>query len=162
MLPPLDLPVGSPTCTQRAHVVDTLCRFCPRPYAISLEHNIYCDGGRPYRMLALQILRNVEMAPSLCTKHTTQSLLALPLSAFREGTPIGEMHDKIESDDLGYKSVLADGMRRVESLQTQAGLLQCPRCRSTNVTMEQRQTRSADEGMSVFATCRDCKRRWRM
>jgi DNA-directed RNA polymerase subunit M/transcription elongation factor TFIIS len=32
----------------------------------------------------------------------------------------------------------------------------CPRCKGTNVECTQMQTRSADEGMTVWLRCRDC------
>jgi len=40
-------------------------------------------------------------------------------------------------------------------------LLQCGRCKEFKVTYYQRQTRSADEPMSVFATCHACGKKWK-
>ena len=40
-------------------------------------------------------------------------------------------------------------------------LLQCSRCKEFKVTYYQRQTRSADEPMSVFATCHACGKKWK-
>lgn len=42
------------------------------------------------------------------------------------------------------------------------GMLKCGKCRSTNTTYRQAQTRSADEPMTTFATCLDCDNRWKM
>ena len=39
-------------------------------------------------------------------------------------------------------------------------LFPCRYCKSDNTTYNTKQTRSADEGMSVFATCLDCSRTW--
>lgn len=41
------------------------------------------------------------------------------------------------------------------------GLLKCGRCGSNNVSYFERQTRSADEPMTVFATCDKCGNKWR-
>jgi DNA-directed RNA polymerase subunit M/transcription elongation factor TFIIS len=39
-------------------------------------------------------------------------------------------------------------------------LSRCGLCKSTNVENIARQVRSADEGMSVFSTCRNCGHKW--
>lgn len=40
--------------------------------------------------------------------------------------------------------------------------LKCRRCGSSEVSWEQKQTRSADEASTVFCTCTKCKNRWTM
>ena len=42
------------------------------------------------------------------------------------------------------------------------GMFQCGKCRGFNIETRQAQTRSADEGMCVFATCIDCGKKWKM
>lgn len=37
----------------------------------------------------------------------------------------------------------------------------CPVCKSDNVNVVQKQTRSGDEGATNFYTCLDCGHRWR-
>jgi DNA-directed RNA polymerase subunit M/transcription elongation factor TFIIS len=41
-----------------------------------------------------------------------------------------------------------------------AGFLVCRNCRSSHVDVDQMQTRSADEPMTLFALCLDCGNRW--
>ena len=41
------------------------------------------------------------------------------------------------------------------------GMYKCARCKSTRTTNFQKQTRSADEPMTVFVKCKDCGKRWR-
>ena len=41
------------------------------------------------------------------------------------------------------------------------GMYTCGRCKSTRTTNFQKQTRSADEPMTVFVKCKDCGKRWR-
>lgn len=40
------------------------------------------------------------------------------------------------------------------------GIFSCPRCKSYNVDTEQKQTRSADEPMTIFCTCNVCHKRF--
>ena len=42
-----------------------------------------------------------------------------------------------------------------------SGMYKCARCGSTRTTNFQKQTRSADEPMTVFVKCKDCGKRWR-
>ena len=38
----------------------------------------------------------------------------------------------------------------------------CGKCRSTDISFDFLQTRSADEGTTVYCTCTKCGKRWRM
>ena len=40
--------------------------------------------------------------------------------------------------------------------------IKCGRCKSTQVSVEQKQTRGADESMTVFVQCENCGLRWKM
>jgi transcription elongation factor S-II len=42
-----------------------------------------------------------------------------------------------------------------------ASLFTCSRCKSTKTTSTQKQTRSADEPMTVFVLCMNCGKRWK-
>lgn len=49
----------------------------------------------------------------------------------------------------------------LEEVEDGVGLLQCFRCKSTRVESYQRQTRSADEAMTVFCMCLECHHKWK-
>ena len=44
--------------------------------------------------------------------------------------------------------------------KTFESIVRCRRCGSGEVTWEEKQTRSADEGATVFCACTVCKNRW--
>lgn len=46
--------------------------------------------------------------------------------------------------------------------QTFTAIVRCRRCGSEEVSWEEKQTRSADEGATVFCSCATCKNRWVM
>jgi DNA-directed RNA polymerase subunit M/transcription elongation factor TFIIS len=47
-----------------------------------------------------------------------------------------------------------------EKSTTTVGLFSCPRCKSQDVDTEQKQTRSADEPMTIFCQCTKCNLRF--
>lgn len=49
-----------------------------------------------------------------------------------------------------------------ETVDKQDAFIQCRRCKSFSVDTEQKQTRSADEPMTIFCVCRQCKNAFRM
>lgn len=48
------------------------------------------------------------------------------------------------------------------AMQLAKGSLRCSACGSVKISLNQRQARSADEGMDTFCTCTDCQKRWRL
>lgn len=44
----------------------------------------------------------------------------------------------------------------------QGDMFECPKCHKRKTTFYEMQTRSADEPMTVFITCINCKHRWRI
>lgn len=63
------------------------------------------------------------------------------------------IYDKIKQRDIS--TMIADTEERFD------GLLQCECCKSWKTRYVERQTRSADEPLTVFATCLDCNTNWR-
>ena len=49
---------------------------------------------------------------------------------------------------------------KVEPEIVQPGALQCPKCSDRRIKTRTRQTRSGDEGQTVFAGCSECKYQW--
>ncbi|CAM9988249.1 unnamed protein product [Phaeothamnion confervicola] len=41
------------------------------------------------------------------------------------------------------------------------GMFECGRCKSKKTTYFQKQTRSADEPMTTFVTCKNCGKNWK-
>lgn len=47
-------------------------------------------------------------------------------------------------------------------IQIEEGIYQCNKCKSKKTFSYQLQTRSADEGMTTFVECANCKTKWRI
>lgn len=54
-----------------------------------------------------------------------------------------------------------DKVNKVAGIKSDVGLFKCFRCKSTKTTHYQKQTRCADEPMTVFIQCTSCGNRWR-
>ena len=52
-------------------------------------------------------------------------------------------------------------LRTVEDQAMRGGIV-CRACNKATVIVQQKQTRSADEGMTVFCSCRTCGKQWRL
>lgn len=48
------------------------------------------------------------------------------------------------------------------AMQLAQGVLRCAACGSDKISLNQRQARSADEGMDTYCTCTKCQTRWRL
>lgn len=66
-----------------------------------------------------------------------------------------EFLDDAERDERRVAELLSSAKKERAS-----GFLVCRNCRSTHVDVDQMQTRSADEPMTLFALCLDCGNRW--
>jgi len=68
----------------------------------------------------------------------------------------------IEDLVAGHAHTAGDESAAADSAPaTTTSIYTCPRCKSRNIQSYQRQTRSADEGMTVFCQCLACEKRWR-
>ena len=67
-----------------------------------------------------------------------------------------QFQDNYYSMILNAKKVLS------EKTDTTVGLFVCTKCNSKDIDTEQKQTRSADEPMTLFCACNRCGKRWVM
>lgn len=56
------------------------------------------------------------------------------------------------------KEAINDAQMSVQG-GTQTDLIKCPKCKKSNTTYNQVQTRSADEPMTTFCYCNECGKR---
>jgi DNA-directed RNA polymerase subunit M/transcription elongation factor TFIIS len=48
----------------------------------------------------------------------------------------------------------------IKPFEVEEGVLKCPKCGESRTFSYSKQTRSADEPMTTFATCMNCKNKW--
>ena len=61
-----------------------------------------------------------------------------------------------------FRSIVQDKLFITASnLGAESDMFKCAKCKTSRTTFYQKQTRSADEPMTVFITCRNCGHEWR-
>ena len=80
--------------------------------------------------------------------------------------------EKIESKEilsknialLSSEDIYPENWKHIEFVDdnVEDGIFQCKKCKSRKTTYYSLQTRSADEPMTNFITCIECKNRWKM
>ena len=76
-------------------------------------------------------------------------------------TLVGRIQEEARIRQERFSAMLQE---KYEALNDQAftAIVRCRRCGSEEVSWEEKQTRSADEGATVFCSCATCKNRWVM
>ena len=164
-IPPARSQSAAPAA-ERFRAVGMIAVHCGFPYARELEEALLhrsAREGTPYRVCLSDYIENLARDPSLRNRLSAAELGEVPIEELMRHTPNYETHKRMERTRSYYKDVLAKGEQGVKDMNNQMGVITCSRCKSgSHVAIELKQTRSADEGMSVFVRCEKCKSRWRM
>jgi DNA-directed RNA polymerase subunit M/transcription elongation factor TFIIS len=96
---------------------------------------------------------NLEYLDS--TFSTTEELLNAEDDILTERTAHAKWEDDFYASQNFARSVLKGSGDKPKT-----GIFSCKRCKSFDVDTEQKQTRSADEPMTIFCTCNACGKRF--
>lgn len=113
------------------------------------EHIRY--AGFAYASNVLRILFNLEHSD--VSNKTAQDIW---YSNDTVSTKFKNFQDNYYLMILNAKKVLS------EKVDASVGLFECSKCKSKDIDTEQKQTRSADEPMTLFCACNRCGKRWVM
>lgn len=139
--------------------------------ARSIEENIYHASntrGFAYADKLTQLVYAITLNPTLAheQRYPHSVLVLLDDKTLSCGTPV-EVWWQEYAKQLAYqRMVLAE--RELYETEEMAhtdnhnAALVCFKCHSKSIETEQKQTRGADEAMTVFCKCRTCDARWRM
>jgi len=106
-----------------------------------------------------ELLYNLRQRPGL--REYGEALATLPPAVMARGTIVEDI-----ARERAHRAQRVDDMlqEKCESMSDASvrSALRCRRCGSSDVAWEQKQTRGADEAMTVFCTCTKCGLRWKM
>jgi hypothetical protein len=134
-------------------------------YVRQLEGAIYADaeGRAPYmRSLRAAVFHLRQNGRHLMGAHAPESLIQLDHVLLAKGTPGEAWHQQHMERQAKEAALQASKPIDFFEGEDDPSLIRCSRCRSADVTWEQKQTRGADESMTLFFTCSNCDKRWKM
>jgi transcription elongation factor S-II len=138
-------------------------------------HALYPHSAKPYadkaRSLFFNLKKNVELSASVVlgtagiSPHDLVSMTSEQLASDDLRTArVKEAQKVIDSKRLDWEQANEDKINEMCGIKgdlLRASLFTCGRCKSTKTTSTQKQTRSADEPMTVFVLCINCGKRWK-
>lgn len=123
----------------------------------SHAHSAAVDASH-YEDLVLKAAINCRNAPHNVCVH----MATMPDAVLMRGTVTQRVRDTEEERSNLFAKMLQEKYDSIKSRGDASASLRCRRCNSTEILVEQKQTRSADEGMSVYCLCGTCNNRWTM
>lgn len=155
-----------PTPT-RQRLLGAAAQWADAEYAVACEFSIYMEHIHdPYEY-------SLAMHDALSKLQSNGPWLVanvppgdLSRSTWRlKCTGLEVMQKEMETAEraANFRSLLRQNVESVKaSTKEGADTVKCNKCGSADVSILLRQTRSADEGMSSFATCQNCGSRWKL
>lgn len=130
------------------------------------DKQAYVDKARS---LAFNLKKNTELCQDVLLGHIEASDLVQMSSEQLASDEIRkaraeEAKKVIESKRLDWEQANEAKINEMCGIRgdlLKASLFTCSRCKSTKTTSTQKQTRSADEPMTVFVLCLNCGKRWK-
>ncbi len=159
--------------TVATHVEEALYRqtiFEALPKDVAMRTSVRESLLSAYRSKARQLIRNIQQNATLrdglrCGDVKPDTLVTMRAQDLNPLAPhwVAQrqrrqaLQAQKEAEDAERRAECA----RAEEEQGSSAKETCPRCHQSNYDYYQIQTRSADEPMTVFFTCRNCGKQWK-
>lgn len=146
------------------------------PRTVEIENAIYskCKGDKKTytdkaRSIVFNLKKNVALSIDVSMGHVEADEIASYTTEQLASTSVIEARQKtaqklIDSRRLDWDQANEDKINKqcgITGDLLKASLFTCSRCKSIKTTSTQKQTRSADEPMTVFVLCLNCGKRWK-
>lgn len=135
-----------------AHALEHACHVQARVHHLSYSRVFF---------RALHLLETGRLSEERLLELGTHAVAGAPLEALVDRVPLYEAIQAAEEAKAVGRALLRD-LTRGEIADIPDAGLKCKRCQSNDIGYEFLQTRSADEGTTIFCTCGSCGKRWKM
>lgn len=135
-------------------------------YVRAVERQVYAQSAaarQPYMRLARTMAFNLGQNGAYLSKtYPPHRLPQLDHTLLAKTTPMESWYQEHLENKSKEEEILR--AQPTDFLEDDDGtsLMQCSKCHSSNIVWEQKQTRGADESMTIFCQCKDCGKRWKM
>ena len=125
------------------------------------------DYSAKFRQLSFNLKKNENLVERLLNKEVN-GIMVVAMTSEELATEERRKEDEKLRDDafqsrrLDWNEANADKINEQCGIKdSESGLFTCGRCKSSKTSNTQKQTRSADEPMTVFVVCHNCGKRWK-
>ena len=122
------------------------------------EVEAYCHASSHdpvgYDELILRAAFNLKIRPDL-----NEEVLTSSDDFVIEGSEVGKIDKLRKLKEKRFEQMLQEKYDAIDDQQF-TSIIKCRKCGSDDVRWDEKQTRSADEGATVFCTCNKCFNRW--
>lgn len=123
----------------------------------ALIHGVSRSDSMYYNKLQ-QVIHNLSVNADL---RARPGLALLDDEEMSKGTVIEDIARERRDQMQQFQNILQEKYNLASRSNTKT-TMRCRRCGGTDIHAEQKQTRGADEAMTVFCTCARCTLRWTM
>jgi DNA-directed RNA polymerase subunit M/transcription elongation factor TFIIS len=152
----------------RCQTLATLAGLVSPMTAHALEHACHTHAAtsqNAYERVALRciyLLQRGFLNEARVRSLGALTVVSVPIEALVPSLPVKEEILAKEAERKKSAALLKDLTQGDAAEVSPDAGLRCKKCGSNDITHEFLQTRSADEGTTIFCTCTNCKKRWKM